>query len=331
MGAAGDVPDVGARHNLTGALCVCGGAFSIGLINLIIKSLSGDYSLTQFLVVRGLAAVPVMAGLVLWEGGLGGFRVVRPGIVLLRGTIFFVATIAFGLAISQLAIADTVSVYYIMPLLIAGLAGPVLGEDVPLHRWLALVVGFAGVLVIVNPGSGILKWGALIALFGATIESFGQLTSRLMAANTSSAIGLYQTLIIFAGSLGLAVVTAGGSFEASLPASLAFLTRAWTWPTPGDLGLMILCGPITAIAVWLYVHAYKIAQASFIAPFDYTSLIWASLSGFVFFGEIPAATTWAGAAIVAAAGLFMLKQESGDDATISSTPASIDTRDHDQK
>lgn len=329
--AAGDVTDNGARHNLTGALYVCGGAFAIGLINLIIKSLSGDYSLTQFLVIRGLAALPVMAGLVLWEGGLGGFRVVRPGIVILRGTIFFVATIAFGLAISQLAIADTISVYYIMPLLIAGLAGPVLGEHVPLYRWLALVVGFAGVLVIVSPGSGVLKWGALIALFGATIESFGQLTSRLMAANKSSAIGFYQTLIIFAGSLGLAGVMAGGSFEESLHPSLDFLTRAWIWPAPADLGLMILCGPITAIAVWLYVHAYKIAQASFIAPFDYTSLIWAALSGFVFFGEIPATTTWIGAAVVAAAGLFMLQRESGGDGTISSMPASLEERDQDQR
>lgn len=300
--------EISARHNLTGALCVCGGAFAVGLLNVIVKSLSGNYPLSEFLVIRALAALPIMAALVLWEAGFRGFRLVRPGIVFLRGAIFLVGTIAFGLAISQLAMADTVSIYFIMPLVIAGLSGPLLGERVPDYRWVSIAAGFVGVMIIMSPGAGVLKLGALIAFAGAIIESFGQLTPRFISANRTSTITFYQFVVALLGSLALALVFGSGAWQGASP-SLAFLTRPWIVPAAGDLAVMIVAGPLTALSLWLYVHAYKVALASFIAPFDYTSLFWAALFGFVVFGDVPTAATGVGATIVMAAGLFMLRRD----------------------
>lgn len=309
MGDTAQSTELSARHNLTGALCICAGALAVGLINVIVKSLSTGYPLSEFLVIRAASALPIMAGFVLWEAGFSGFRVVRPGIVLLRGCILFTGSLAFGLSVAQLAIADTVSIYFIMPLVIAGLAGLILGERVPVYRWIAIAAGFLGVLVIMNPGSDVLKWGALIAFAGAVVESFGQVISRFMAGNRTSTITFYQCLIALTGALGLTALFADGGLATSSHKSLAFLTRPWIWPAAHDLALMVAAGPITALAIWLYVHAYKVALASFIAPFDYTSLVWAALFGFLFFSDVPPAATWIGAAIVAASGLYMLRRD----------------------
>jgi drug/metabolite transporter (DMT)-like permease len=177
-----------ARQHLTGALCICAGALAYNLIDAIIKALSGSYPLSQFLVVRALATLPIVAAMVLWEAGPGGFRIYRAWLVALRGIIFFLGSLAFGLSIATIAIADAVSIYFIMPLAIAGLAGPILGERVPFHRWMAIAAGFIGVLVIMRPGTGVLEWAALLALAGALLESVGQIISRMLPGNRSSAI-----------------------------------------------------------------------------------------------------------------------------------------------
>ncbi len=299
----------GARQHLMGALCICGGALAYNLIDVVIKALSGTFPLSQFLVIRALATLPIMAGLVLWEAGWGGLRIDRPVLVIVRGVVFFIGSLAFGLSIATITIADAVSIYFIMPLAIAGLAGPVLRERVPLYRWIAIAVGFIGVLVIMQPGSGVLEWAALLALGGALLESGGQLISRMLPSNRSSAIAFYQSLIALLGALALVALFAGGEAAHDLHPSLAFLTRAWVTPTPAELATMVAAGPITAIAMWLYVHGYKVAPASFAASFEYSGLIWAVLFGYLFFADVPSVATWTGAAIVIASGLFMLRRD----------------------
>jgi drug/metabolite transporter (DMT)-like permease len=116
-------------------------------------------------------------------------------------------------------------------------------------------------------------------------------------------------VIALLGALLLAALLTGSHAAEDIHPSLAFLTRAWVWPSPFDLFMMIAAGPITGIAMWLYVHGYKVAPASFSALFEYTGLIWAVTFGFLFFADVPPATTILGALIVIASGLYMLRRD----------------------
>jgi drug/metabolite transporter (DMT)-like permease len=112
------------------------------------------------------------------------------------------------------------------------------------------------------------------------------------------------------GSVVLTLVFASGGFASDLHPSLAFLTRGWVWPATADFLIMLSAAPVTAVAMSVYVHGYKVAPASFVTSFEYTGILWAALFGFIVFADVPVWTTWAGAAIVIAAGLYMLHRDS---------------------
>lgn len=282
------------------------------VVDVIIKLVSSGYPLYEFALIRASATLPLLWLYLARAGGAAALRVQHRelGLIMLRGLLLFAGSMFFGLSLAAMIIADVVAIYFVMPLIVAAAAGPILGERVPLYRWGAMGLGFLGALVIVRPGSGVFEPAALLALAAAGIEGLAQLIARLVATVRTSAIAFYQGVVFLLGSLAFTLVFASGALASDFHPSLAFLTRGWVSPTTSDFLVMVSAAPVTAAAMSLYVHGYKVAPASFVTSFEYTGILWAALFGFLFFADVPIWTTWSGAALVIAAGLYMLRRDS---------------------
>jgi drug/metabolite transporter (DMT)-like permease len=187
------------------------------------------------------------------------------------------------------------------------LAGPLLGERVGLHRWIAIIAGLVGVIVMIDPGRGVFQPAALLALYAAFAYAFCQsLARRIMRTLPPSVMAFHANAIYFLIAAVLALAFSLLDLQGAGDRSLAFLTRPWLVPAATDLAAMAFLGTIVAFAMVLFSTAYKYAESSFVAPFEYTAMFWALAFGFVVFGDVPGVKTLWGGAIVLAAGLFML-------------------------
>lgn len=291
-----------------GALCVCAALGLFSIQDSLVKWMSGSYPIYEFLLLRTITMVPILAVAAWREGGPQAFAVARPGLMIVRGLALVCAYTSFALSIATISLAAATAIYFTLPLFVAGLSWPLLGERVPGYRWIAIVVGFAGVLVMVQPwqAGGLFEPAALLALAGAFLYGLGQMMARFFKNERTSAIAFYQSLVYLTVAAVLTAIFAGGVFDQFDHRSLQFLTRAWVPPTWLDLTLMLAFGPLSAIGMPLYVQGYKTTPPSFAAAFEYTGMFWAVGLGWLIFRDLPDMPTLAGAAIVAGAGLFML-------------------------
>ena len=297
---------------LLGIACLCIGVAVFSLQDALIKAISGTYPVTQALAIRALVAMPILLVVVAYEAGLGALVSKRMGFLTARAAILFASYTAYYLAIAALPMADAVALFYTTPLIIMMLAGPYLGERV---RWQTLaiaLVGLAGVLVMLRPGDGLFDWAALLSLMSALLYGFAQLMARKMGDTvTASVMTFYQNGIYLAGSLVFAGVFALTGAESVSHPSLLFLMRPWQWPGMTDFLMMAACGVIAAFGMMLLSQAYRLAPANRVATFEYTGILWTPLWGFLFFAEIPQATTVIGAALIVGAGLVALNMRTG--------------------
>jgi len=195
--------------------------------------------------------------------------------------------------LQSMPLAEAIAVAFTAPLFVTALAGPLLGEAVDARRWGAVALGFLGALIMVRPGSAAFRPEALLVLGSALAFSlFVTLTRRMTRTETNVALLAYSTL--FAGTL-----------------SLPFLPFVWLAPAGEDLWLFMLIGLVGGMAAFLVIQAYRHAPASVLAPFDYTALIWGALFGWLIWHEKPGLQIWLGAAIVAAAGVYIARHEAG--------------------
>lgn len=290
---------------LTLGVCV----FSIQ--DVIIKELAGRYPITQAMTVRSVVALPLLLGLVVWTaGGLRSIFARDLGWLALRALVFFVSYLCYYLALAALPIADAVALYFTAPLIISGLAVVLLGERLRWHTAVALLAGFAGVLVMLDPGEGVFQWTGLLVVAGAGLYGASQIITRRIGSGVPAAVmTFHQNLALLFGAPLLTMTFAAlGIREAAHP-SLEFLVRPWVWPTPVDFAMMASCGVIAGVAMTLLSQAYRMAPAARVSVFEYTAILWGPLWGFLFFAEVPRAATWAGAALICGAGLFALGRE----------------------
>ncbi len=291
-------------------LCILGGIGLASAQDAVVKFMSSGYPAYETLLFRCIGTIPVMI-FILWYRGQG-FNIMTPLLprVIIRGLILGTAYLCFVLAIAAMPIANAVAIYFTMPFFVAGLAGPLLGEHVRVHRWLAIAAGFIGVLIMVRPGFGVFEPAAILALMSAFGYAIGQMLGRPISHQVQPIIiAVWQNIIYtaIAAALGLAFnLIDFGEFHHP---SLVFLSRAFAWPTAFDSIFLIGHGVLAAIAMLLFVNAYKFAETNFVAPFEYSGMIWALLYGFVLFSDFPDAYTWAGAAIVITAGILMILRD----------------------
>lgn len=211
-------------------------------------------------------------------------QVCRPA--LLVGSI---STLFVGL--TYLPIAEVTVIGFTAPLFIVALSAPLLKERVGPHRWVAVAVGLAGVLVVVRPGGELWHWASAMPLASACFFALFQIVTRSLAATEKTLTTLFHT-----GLGGLAWVS-------------LLVPFVWTPPEPVHWLVFLGTGCMGAMAHLLVIAAFERAEASLIAPFNYTKLVWVVALGYIVFGDAPSAETWIGSAVIAGAGVYVLYRE----------------------
>ena len=195
------------------------------------------------------------------------------------------------LAFTLLGLAETHAIFASYPLIIAMLSGPILGEYVGWRRWLAICVGFIGILIILNPGNGIFSPYALVPLAGAILFALYGLLTRYVGQFDNSSTSFFWTGVV--GSIAMTVI--GLNF--------------WDPVSRSDWSVMLLLSASGVVGHYLLIKCYEVAEASAIQPFAYLQLIWASMIGIIIFGEQITTNVLIGACIIVGAGLFTLWRE----------------------
>jgi drug/metabolite transporter (DMT)-like permease len=235
----------------------------------------------------------VFSAVVLWPFALRpSLRSAKPLIQVTRSCFMILTTGLNFIALRYLQLDQTITIFFLTPLLVAALAGPLLGEWVGWHRMLAIIAGFIGVLVVMHPGLGTVHWAMLLVL-GATLgyALYNIATRYLAAFDPASVTQTYTPLV------GVLVMT-------------PFAVGAWQWPQ--DWWLWILFASLGfwgGLGHWLLIIAHKHAPAPLLAPYIYLGLIWMSVAGFLVFGDVPTWWTLGGGALVILAGLYLLARE----------------------
>jgi drug/metabolite transporter (DMT)-like permease len=311
-GARGDAA-ARPQQRLKGALILSLAVAVTAMQDAFIKDLSQSYPVHQMQTFRAGAALTLIVGWIAANGGLGLLLRTRPsGLLLLRSAILSLASLSFYVSLAAMQFADAVAIYFSMPLMIAALSGLVIGERVPPWRWIAVGIGFVGVVIVQHPGVGVFEPASLIVLFSTLCYALGLMLTRPVGMRVNSAVmGFWQLIGFLVTGIALSLVFGGGAFHDAAHPSLSYLTAGWVMPTPRDLAELLGFGVAAAAATILYTAGYKIAAPSFVAPFEYSALIWASLWGFAMWGDVPGVSTLGGAALIVAAGLWMIWREAG--------------------
>ena len=218
----------------------------------------------------------------------------------LRGVLIAVATTCFFTALTVMPLADNIAIFFVEPLILSLLAGVLLKEGIGWRRIAAILVGFAGAMLIVRPSFAAFGVYALLPLVAATCFAVYLLLTRLLGARTDAIM-----MQVSAGVGGLVTMTA----LMGLGALTDWPLLAWRMPDAASWALLMLLGLVATIAHLLIVQAFRRASAVVLAPFQYLEIMAAVFWGWVVFGDWPEATTWLGIAIIVAAGLYVFHRE----------------------
>ncbi|MES0003460.1 DMT family transporter [Mesorhizobium sp. M0051] len=289
----------------TGFLCL--GVLIFSLQDAILKGLSDKYSVTQAITVRSIVALPILLALVRATGSIRSLLSKRFGLLTIRAVILLGAYLCYYLSIAALPLADAIALFFVAPLVIAGLGILFLGERPHQTTFMALAVGFIGVIITLRPGLAAFEWAYALTLSAAVLYSLAQILARKLGdTETAAVITFYQNLAFLVCAPVLAALVSSSGLEDAGDPSLAFLMRPWVWPTLNDTLLMAGCGVIASAGMTLLAQAYRLAPAGTIAVFEYSAIMWVPLWGYLFFDEVPRFTTVVGAAVICGAGLFAL-------------------------
>jgi S-adenosylmethionine uptake transporter len=277
-----------ASRTLTGiALATCGwAAFSVQ--DAIVKWLVVRLPVAEALFGRSLIIV-ALAALVVRRADLSSMMQRRNlSAVVVRGLLILAAWLAYYSASRSLQLAELVTLYFAAPLFVVAMSSPVLGEIVGPWRWLATIVGFAGVLVAAGMSATPDVWPAALAISAAFCWAITTILARSLTQAVSTAAMMVGSNLLFVLVCGLA-------------APFVFV-----WPDAFSLGLIVALGLVGSLGQFLLFEGLRRAPASALAPFEYTALAWAILWGWTIFHDLPAPHVLVGAAIILCSGLFML-------------------------
>ncbi len=279
-----------ADHN-RGILLMLLAMLMFTLNDAIGKWLVASYPVGQLLALRSLAALAVLLPLAWRNGDLKRlFSLKQPGLQFIRILLVIAEVSCFYWSVQFLPLADVFMFYLASPLFLTALSVPLLGEKVGVRRWLAVSVGFVGVVLIFPPSEAVLSLPALIALAG------------------SLALALMLTLTRSLSTTGGLTLITLQTFGVALAGSLT-IPFAWVTPNLIDFSLLCLLGFVATSAHFLMNSAVSIAPSAVVAPFQYTSIVWAILLGYLIWGDFPLPQALAGAGLIVASGLFVLYRE----------------------
>ncbi len=256
----------------------------------ISRHLAENYNVLMVIMIRyWFFAAFVIALAVRQAGGIRHAAATRqPWVQAFRGVLLAAEVCVMVLGFTYLGLIESHAIFIAYPLLIAALSGPVLGESVGWRRWIAIAIGFVGVLIILQPGYGVFHPAALLPLLAAFMFALYGLLTRYVARLDTAAVSFFWT-----GTTGAVTMT---------------LVGIWFWEpmTAGDWAWMALLCCTAVLAHWLLIKCYEVAEASAVQPFAYLQLVFAAALGFTVFGDVLRLNVAFGAVVVIAAGLFTL-------------------------
>ena len=286
-----------ARHSdvSMGMLMMCVGVACLSINDAIAKQLTSGYSPLQVLFLRNLIALPFAIGIALRMGGGRALRSYRPVAHLVRGMLWVAAAFLFFTSLRYLPLAEATALVFVAPLFITAISALVLREQVGWKRWLAVLTGFAGVLIAIRPGAASFQLVSLLPVATALFYALLMVSARWVDRRES-----VWTLLLY-------LTGAGALLSAVL---VPFVWR----PVPmADLWLFAAIALFGTAGMTLMTQAFRLAPAVVVAPLDYTALLWATLAGWLVWREIPDAPVFLGAAIIIASGIFTVWREHRND------------------
>ena len=296
--------------NIRGAASLLLAMLIFSLQDIAVKWIGGDYSVLEIVLLRSLIALPCTFLFLRYEGIRGLPTTQRVGLEYLRGFFLFLSFTTYMLGLAALPLADIAAIRNSGPLMITFLSVVWLGEKVGPRRWIALFVGFLGVLLIVQPGSATFNLGSIFVLSATLFYALSvMITRKLQTTDSSATMAYFSSLVYLVASFISAPLA---SFVGEIPQphpSIAFLFRAWTLPTFLDLGIMAALGLVWAGGMYFVARAYSLAAASVVAPFEYAPLLINIMWGFFLWREIPTLTTWIGAILTVFSGMYIVHRE----------------------
>jgi drug/metabolite transporter (DMT)-like permease len=261
-------------------------------MDTIAKYLSRWYPVPLIVWARYVSNLAILLAFLAARGDLRLLRSARPGLQFARGLLLALATLLFFTSLSVLPLADANAIGFVMPLFVAALAVPMLGERLEMARLLAILAGLVGALIIVRPGSELFTPYALLPLGMAVCNALYQILTRKVA-------GLEPPLtsLVWGAIVGAVLLSAAAPF-------------VWVNPQAVSHGALILViGVLASVGHFLLIKAYDYAGAGLLAPFTYTALIWAMASGWLVFGDFPDGWALVGMGIIVLSGLYLANRQ----------------------
>jgi drug/metabolite transporter (DMT)-like permease len=271
--------------------CMVLSLFTFTVSDAVTKWLTQTYPIGELIFVRSFFIILPVLMVVWYQNDWGSLRTVNRRMQFLRAFLVVLSTVLIVTSLKLLPLADYVAFLHAAPLIITALAWPLLREHVGWHRWAAVIFGFVGILIMTRPAPGIFQIAALVPIAAACSTAIRDIVTRRMSETESTNAMMVWPVI------GLVV------------ASAPFAPAGWVTPDLADFTLMALSGFLVGISHYLLIEAYRFAEVTLVAPFKYSSLVWAVLLGYMVWGQLPDAWITTGAIIVIASGLYILHRE----------------------
>ncbi len=255
------------------------------------KFLAATYHPIMVTWGRQFAQLVLLAPLIWWAGPTKPLRSAAPGQQVLRGLLLFGSTVCFVSGLAHLPLAEAAAIGFVSPMFTTALSIPMLGEQVGIRRWTAILVGFAGVLIVIRPGTAAFDPAALYPIVSALFWALALIVTRKMSNRDPP-----MTTLVFHSVVGL--------LAASVP-----LAWYWSAPAAGAIMLILAMGALSLSGHYLLVRAFQCGSASILAPFSYSQMIWATIFGFLVFDSLPDTWTWIGAVVIILSGVYVWHRE----------------------
>nr|WP_309568129.1 DMT family transporter [Psychromarinibacter sediminicola] len=277
--------------NLRGLALMLLAFFLFSAVDAQAKYLTQTLHPLQVVWFRQLGLLVAVLGLLAAQG-VSILRTAHPRLQLARGALAGLSAAAFIFGVSYVPLADAVAVAFIAPFMVTVLGALILREPVGFHRWAAVSLGFAGTLIVIRPGAGVVHPAILLVVLAASLFAARQIVSRYLAASDRTITTVAYTALTGSALLSLA------------------LPFVWQWPATGT-ELLLLAGTaiLAGLGEFTLIKALEVGQAAVIAPMQYTMLLWGTFYGWLLFSQFPDGWTWVGAALIVASGLYTLHRE----------------------
>ena len=277
---------------LRGILLMCAGVAMFPFMNAAVKLLGAHYPVAQIVWARFTGHLVIMLLVFLPRYGRRLLATRRPGVQIGRSLLMLVSNTVFVVAIARVPLATASAIGFTSPLIVTALSVPLLHESVGIRRWSAVIVGFAGALLVIRPGTGLHDPAVLLLLLSSAAYALYQIATRWVGLYDDAAVG-----IVFSALLGSLIMTAALPFVFVMPQGLL------------DILLFCSLGLLGGAGHYLVIRAFQSGPAAVIAPLGYVELVGTTILGYAIFGNFPDAWTWLGAAMIIASGIYIAFRE----------------------